>query len=435
MELQFDEDADDPRAQNNYGYEYKGADIIVQRLLALAIEQRCSDMHIETLSNRIGIRFRIDGLLQAPQLGDIEAACNQLGREMISRFQILAKLDIAERRRPQDGSFRVRVTRKGMETAVDFRVSVLPSYTGESVVMRVLDRSGAPRSIDGLGFSADVTSNLLQILKQPAGIFFVTGPTGSGKSTTLYASLMTVYRPEIRILTAENPIEYVYEQFSQSEVNERIGNTFATYLRGFLRHDPDVIMVGEIRDEDTASMALRAAQTGHLVLSTLHTSTAAGCVPRLTDLGVDGNLLASSLLGVLSQRLVREVCSGCRVPHTPPPELLREFFGGRAPHAQWMTGRGCTACHFSGYKGRLAIAELWMPTEQDVLLISKGAQFDEIRESSRQGTISMGRDVINRLCEGRTTLEELIRVLPYEHVAEFRRYFEQTREREHAAAS
>jgi type II secretory ATPase GspE/PulE/Tfp pilus assembly ATPase PilB-like protein len=416
------------KSVDEYKNDHEASDI-VRRIMRVAIERGCSDVHLETLAEKFMVRFRTDGVLQETNFGQEHNLGPGHARRIISRIKVLANLDISEHRRPQDGSFRIRVTRKGLESAVDFRVSVLPSYTGESVVMRVLDRTGAPRSVERLGFSSEVTARLVQILKQPAGIFFVTGPTGSGKTTTLYASLMTLYRPEIRILTAENPIEYVYEQFSQSEVNERIGNTFASYLRGFLRHDPDVIMVGEIRDEDTAAMSLRAAQTGHLVLSTLHTNTAAGSVPRLTDLGADGNLLASSLLGVLSQRLVREVCTSCRVPHTPPQELLREFFDVPPSHAKWMMGRGCAACHFTGYKGRLAIAELWMPSERDVLLISKGARFEEIRESSRAGTISMARDIMDRLLEGRTTLEELIRVLPYEHVSEFRRYFDQTLER------
>ena len=345
-----EEDLGFEHGKSKYVDDYKHdqeASEIVRRIMRGAIERGCSDIHLETLTEKIQIRYRTDGVLHETNFAQEHGLGPGHARRVISRIKVLANLDISEHRRPQDGSFRIKVTRKGLESAVDFRVSVLPSYTGESVVMRVLDRTGAPRSVERLGFSQAVTLPLLQILKRPSGIFFVTGPTGSGKTTTLYASLMSLYRPEIRILTAENPIEYVYEQFSQSEVNERIGNTFANYLRGFLRHDPDVIMLGEIRDEDTASMALRAAQTGHLVLSTLHTTTAVGSIPRLTDLGVDGNLLASSLLGVLSQRLVREVCSGCRTPYAPAPELLREFFTV-PPHTQWVAGRGCAACHYSG---------------------------------------------------------------------------------------
>ena len=397
---------------------------IVRRLLRIGVERGCSDIHIETLADKIHIRFRVDGILQEISTSQILGMKPTHARRIVSRIKILSKMDISERRRPQDGSFRIRTTRNGQQSSVDFRVSVLPSYTGESVVLRILDRSDSPKSIDDLGFSDEVRTGLREVLSRPTGIALVTGPTGSGKSTSVYASLMTVYRPEIRILTAEDPVEFVYEQFSQSEVNERIGNTFATYLRGFLRHDPDVIMIGEIRDEETATMALRAAQTGHFVLSTLHTNTAVGTISRLLDLGVDANLVASSLLGVLSQRLIRATCSHCSAPYMPPPELLREFFVTPPADAIWLKGRGCQHCNFTGYKGRMPVDELWRPSEEDVVLISKGGSFEQIRASSRKTTISMARDVMGRLLEGRTNLEELIRVLPYEHVGEFRRSHE-----------
>ncbi len=393
---------------------------IVRQILSLAIERGCSDIHLETLSDSLHVRFRVDGVLQELASDALQQTCNENARRVISRVKILAKLDIAERRRPQDGSFRVRVDRGAEQINVDLRVSVVPSYYGESVVLRILDRSRAPRSIDQLGFSAEVTEKLHQMLKRTTGILLITGPTGSGKSTTLYASLMTLFRPEIRILTAEDPIEYVYEQFSQSEVNERIGNTFANYLRAFLRHDPEVIMVGEIRDEDTAQMAFRAAQTGHLLLSTLHTNSAIGAVGRLLDLSVDPNLVGSSMIGVLSQRLVRQVCQACKTAYSPSPDLLREFFDEPPADAKWYKGRGCSACNYSGYKGRLCVSELWVPNEHDIILINKNAPFDEIRESSKRSTIPMARDVAARLAAGRTNLEELIRVLPYSSVYEFR---------------
>jgi type IV pilus assembly protein PilB len=258
------------------------------------------------------------------------------------------------------------------------------------------------------------------LLQRPAGILLVTGPTGSGKTTTLYAALMTAYRPEIRILTAEDPIEYVYEQFSQSEVNERIGNTFGRYLRAFLRHDPEVIMIGEIRDEETAEMAFRAAQTGHLLLSTLHTNDAISAVTRLIDMRVDPNLLASSLLGVLAQRLARMVCSACRKPYQPSRDLIKEFFVHEPEGLTFYRGAGCTVCNYTGYRGRTSIAELWVPSEEDVILISKSAPFDEVRASALRSTVSMALDVIERLSSGRTNLEELIRVMPYSAVYQFR---------------
>jgi len=353
-------------------------------------------------------------------MGQLQDACNERVREIISRLKVLGRLDIAERRRPQDGSFRMKVERAGEQTSIDFRISVVPGYYGESVVLRVLDRKSVPKSLEELGFSSQITEKLREMLKRPAGILLITGPTGSGKSSTLYASLMTLYKPQIRIVTAEDPIEYVYEQFSQSEVNERIGNTFASYLRAFLRHDPEVIMVGEVRDEETAEMAFRAAQTGHLLLTTLHTNDALSAVTRLRDLKVDPNLIASSLLGVLAQRLVRAVCPQCKAEYSPAPELLKEFFDTAPPDLKWYKGKGCSHCNFTGYRHRLAIAELWVPNENDVILIAKNASFEELRSSAAHSTVFMAEDAANRLRGGATNLEELIRMLPYSSIYRFR---------------
>ena len=396
------------------------ADGAVRQLLALALERRCSDIHLEMLAGRLLVRFRVDGILQELALGPLQETCNQISREVISRIKVLAKLDIAERRRPQDGSFRVRLERNNEALNVDLRVSIVPSYYGESCVLRILDKKNAPTTIDQLGFSPAISSQFRALLQRPAGILLVTGPTGSGKSTTLYAALMTTYRPEIRVLTAEDPIEYVYEQFSQSEVNDRIGNTFGRYLRAFLRHDPEVIMIGEIRDEETAEMAFRAAQTGHLLLSTLHTNDAISSVTRLLDMHVDPNLLASSMLGVLAQRLARVVCASCKQEYQPSKELLREFFVHEPEGLAFYRGAGCQTCNYTGYRGRTSIAELWVPSEEDVILISKSAPFDDVRASARESTVSMAQDVIERLSTGRTNLEELIRVMPYSSVYQFR---------------
>jgi type IV pilus assembly protein PilB len=409
--------------KSKYVEEYvqdKKADSAVRQILALAIERHCSDVHLENLAGRLQVRFRVDGMLQELNLGSIQQVCDQSAREIVSRIKILGKLDIAERRRPQDGAFRARIERDGQPMNVDFRISIVPGYYGESVVLRILDKANAPKSIDHLGFSAEITAKLHQLLKRPSGILLITGPTGSGKSTTLYAALMTLYRPEIRILTAEDPIEYVYEQFSQSEVNDRIGNTFARYLRAFLRHDPEVMMIGEIRDEETAEMAFRAAQTGHLLLSTLHTNDAISSVTRLGDMHVDPNLAASSLLGVLAQRLVRAVCPDCREEYEPSAELVREFFPERPKRMPFYRGRGCESCNYSGYRGRMSVAELWVPNDEDIILISKRASMDEIRASARRSTISMVEDAWQRLLDGRTNLEELIRMLPYSSVYQFR---------------
>ncbi len=425
--LELITDEEDTSVANRYADDVREAraDALVRQLLGLALTRRATDIHLEPLSTGVHIRLRIDGVLQEVANGHLQDQCNERAREVVSRLKVLGKLDIAERRRPQDGSFRMKVDRNGDQNSIDFRISVVPGYYGESVVLRVLDRKSAPRSLDELGFSTEITTRLRDLLKRPSGILLITGPTGSGKSTTLYAALMTLYRPQIRIVTAEDPIEYVYEQFSQSEVDERIGNTFASYLRSFLRHDPEVMMVGEIRDEETAEMAFRAAQTGHLLLTTLHTNDALSAVTRLRDLRVDPNLIASSMLGVLAQRLVRAVCPKCGVEYTPSPDLLKEFFGNTPPDWKWQKGKGCSYCNFSGYRERLAVAELWIPNENDVLLIAKNADSEELRTSAARSTIGMAEDAANRLKSGVTNLEELIRMLPYNRVTQFRQLVEQ----------
>ena len=398
----------------------KRADQLFQQVLVAAIESRCSDIHLEMLQGGLNVRFRIDGVLRSPDFGQGQQALNQGMREIVSRIKILAKLDIAERRRPQDGSFRFTIERAGAKSTVDLRVSMIPSYSGESVVIRILDTSGAPTGLADLKLDPAMTEGIASALQRTAGIFLVTGPTGSGKSTTLYACLGHLRSPEIRILTAEDPVEYVYDDLSQSEVNPEIGNTFATFLRAFLRHDPEVIMVGEIRDEDTAEMAFRAAQTGHLLLSTLHTNSAIAALPRLLDLGIDPSLIASSLLGVISQRLARQVCPSCREDDESTPELVKEFFGKATPDVDLAKGAGCAACHGIGYKGRALIADLWVPDQHDHLLIMRKAPFEEVRASAARTTISMAQVAHARLREGRTTLEELTRVLPYTAILEHR---------------
>ena len=420
LELLTDQHADPP-ARAVGDSQPERADDVVRRLLSIAIDHDASDIHLEMLANRLQIRFRIDGLLESIDLGDLQATCDESAREIISRFKILGRLDIAERRRPQDGRFRLRVERRGEQREIDLRLSIVPSHYGESVVVRVLDRKKAPTSLVELDFPAQVSDALRQLLARPSGMLLVTGPTGSGKSTTVYASLMTVYSPSIRVLTAEDPIEYLYEQFSQSEVNEQIGNTFPHYLRAFLRHDPEVIMVGEIRDDETAAMAFRAAQTGHLLLSTLHTNSAVETIQRLREMKVDANTLASSLLGVLNQRLARRVCANCRTEYEPAADLLREFYESRPAAMKFYKGKGCRQCSYTGYRGRLTVAELWAPSQSDIVMISKGVPSEELRTSVQANMFSMADAAMHRLRDGRTNLEELIRVLPYQVVYDFRR--------------
>ena len=399
------------------------ADELFRQILFRALEQNCSDIHLEMLPSGLHVRYRIDGVLRQPHFGPLQDNLDQNMREITSRIRILCKLDIAERRRPQDGSFQVCVNRGGNKVTIDLRVSVIPSHSGESVVIRILDQTRAPRSIGALDLSPVVSSRLEELIQRPTGILLVTGPTGSGKSTTLYACLMKLHRPEIRILTAEDPVEYVYEELSQAEVNEDIGNTFATYLRAFLRHDPEIIMVGEIRDQETAEIAFRAAQTGHLLLSTLHTNSAIAALPRLLDLQIESSLIASSLIGVISQRLVRRICLDCRQEYTPSPTALHEFFETVPPDLVFYRGAGCAACGFSGYKGRMMVADLWVPDDQDLGLITRRAPFDEVCESARRTTYSMAQDAHERLLAGTTTVEELLRVLPYGAIEEHRARF------------
>ena len=415
----------DETSKSRYLEEYQQtqrADDAVRKIINIAVKNRASDIHIESLDNRALIRCRIDGVLQEMNFGILQDSINRNRKEIISRIKILGKLDIAEKRRPQDGSFRVRVEKNGEIVTVDFRVSIVPSYYGENVVLRILDKRNAPTSIHDLGFSQKITDQLQQLLKRTTGILLITGPTGSGKSSTLYAALMTLFRPEIRILTAENPIEYVYDNLSQCEVNEKIGNTFANYLRAFLRHDPEVIMVGEIRDQETAEMAFRAAQTGHMLLSTLHTNDAISAVTRLLDLNIEANMITSSLLGVLAQRLVRKVCDGCREDYTPSEELLKAFFSTPPMDIRWSRGKGCLQCNGTGYKGRMAVTELWMPSEDDVVLINKGVPFDEIKASAQKSTILMADDAMAKIRAGKTTLEELMRTLSYSSIEQFHRF-------------
>ncbi len=411
--LEESKETPDESEQLDEDQALKRADQIVREIIRAATEHGASDIHLETMERQMTVRFRVDGVLKDLAIPNLEDTLAANKRAIVSRLKILASLDIAEKRRPQDGSFRVQTQRGSEMVNLDFRLSVIPGYYGENVVLRILDQRAAPKSLEQLGLIEKTEKKMRQALKATEGIFLVTGPTGSGKSTTLFGVLMHLHRPSIKILTAEDPIEYVYDSFIQCEVNDRIGNTFAGYLRSFLRHDPEVIMVGEIRDTETAEMAFRAAQTGHLLLSTLHTNDAISAVTRLIDLGVDKNLIASSLRGVLAQRLVRELCPECKQEKAPPADLLKEFFDNVVPDFTWYAGAGCQHCSYTGYRGRLALGELWIPSEKDILLINKGVPIEEIRESATESTITMMEDAMVKLREGKTNLEELIRMLPY----------------------
>jgi type IV pilus assembly protein PilB len=396
------------------------ADEIVRELLQVAIDRGASAIHLEAVDTGLQARFRVDGMLQHFDLGPLGEDLARQREEVLSDIKILATLDIAERRRPQDASFRAQVEVEDRPVPMDFRVSVIPSYYGENAVIRILDPRGAPESVAALKMAAPVTERLRQLIRSSAGTILVTGPTGSGKSTSLFAIMKSVYRPEIKIVTAEDPVEYVCPQFCQHEVDRRVGNTFAAYTRSFLRHDPEVIMLGEIRDSETAKLAFRAAQTGHLVLSALHASDALSAVARLTDLGLDSTACTSSLLGVLAQRLVREICLDCKEEYVPAPGLLETTFDVVPSGLRWYRGAGCSRCHQTGYKGRLVLAELWTPGVDDVLLINQDAAFDLVVAAAGKNTYSMATDALAKLREGRTTLDELLRVLPPSALLELR---------------
>lgn len=421
--VQFDLIEDFLPAEGNrskYVVDYN-VDSLLRKLLSTGIKNGASDIHLENSEQGLMVRFRIDGVLQTVNLGEEEELVSTHGRPIVSKIKILCDLDITEKRRPQDGSFRIRTSNDGIVRNIDFRVSVVPSKLGENVVIRILDKIG-PMSMDSLGFSAGHSEELLRLLVKPTGIFLVTGPTGSGKSSTLYAILGKLNHSGVKTLTVEDPIEYSIDGVSQSEVNEAIGNTFVTFLRAFLRQDPDNIMVGEIRDRETASVAIRAAMTGHTVLSTLHTNDATSTVPRLIDMGIDPTLISTTLRCVLAQRLTRKICGLCRETYQPASNIMDEFLIGNNLPFLFQRGRGCSQCNFTGFSGRIPIVELWIPSREDLLLINKSPDNVALRDGAfvKNSRLSMLEDGLIRARLGETTLEELLRVVPYEQIVEFR---------------
>ena len=352
---------------------------LVNLIISKAIEARASDIHIEPFEKDLKVRYRIDGILY-----DVESPPKKLKAAVISRVKIMAKLNIAERRLPQDGRIKLKVLGKD----IDLRVSTLPTMYGESVVMRILDKSNSNLyDIRRLGFPEDSLRDLEALIRRPHGILLVTGPTGSGKTTTLYSALDTINLPDKKIITIEDPVEYQMDGINQIQVNPQIGLTFASGLRHIVRQDPDVIMVGEIRDLETAEIAIRAALTGHLVFSTLHTNDAPSAITRLVDMGAEDYLIASSLLGVLAQRLVRVICPHCRVEVFPVPEMLDEIGyrrgNGHEPH-RFFEGKGCEHCANTGFIGRVGIYELMlMNDEMRKLTVGQGGFGTDPQEGAR----------------------------------------------------
>ncbi len=374
---------------------------LVNFIIADALAKRASDIHMEPYERRFRIRFRVDGVLYDQM--DVPL---RLRDAVIARVKIMSNLDIMERRVPQDGRIKVRI--KGKE--VDLRVSTVPTVFGEKVVMRLLEKSGLAFDLTQLGFDEDQLKVFVEATEKPYGMVLLTGPTGSGKTTTLYSALLRLNNSEVNIMTAEDPVEYNFEGINQVQIREEIGLTFASALRAFLRQDPDIILVGEIRDMETADIAIKAALTGHLVFSTLHTNDAPSTVTRLIDMGVEPFLVASSLNLVVAQRLVRKVCSSCRKEYSPPPSLL-ERLGLDDDGSVFYKGEGCPACNETGYKGRVALYEVMPISKKIRTLVVERVTADHIRTVALEEGMKTLRQVgIEKARAGITTLEEVMRV-------------------------
>ncbi len=383
---------------------------LLNYVLYQAIRDKASDIHLEPFEDEFKIRYRVDGVLY-----ELEAPPPHLAVALISRVKVMSDLDIAETRMPQDGRIELTVGGK----PVDLRVSTLPTMFGESCVMRVLDRSVVSLDVDNLGFGRDDREQLRELLKLAHGIVLVTGPTGSGKTTTLYGLLNESNREEVKIITVEDPVEYDLEGIVQVPVNEEIGVSYARVLRTILRQDPDVILVGEIRDKETAQTAIEASLTGHLVFSTLHTNDAPSAVARLVDIGVEPFLITATLQAVVAQRLVRKICSDCHVEYEPSDDVLRELgltrsdVGGRS----FARGKGCEHCNFTGYRGRMALGEILVLDERLRSAILDNASTGELNALAREsGMRTLRTNGLRAILDGATTVEEVLRETIHEAV-------------------
>ena len=382
---------------------------LVNNILFQAVKQGASDIHIEPFEKEMRIRYRIDGVMY-----DIMAPPKRVQGALVSRIKIMANLNIAEKRIPQDGRIAIKVADK----AVDIRVSILPVAFGERIVMRLLDKSRTFANLEDLGMSKHDLEIVIRSIQRPNGIVYVTGPTGSGKTSTLYSILSRLNKPEVNIITVEDPVEYQMAGIGQVQVREKVGLTFAAALRSILRQDPDIIMIGETRDQETAQIAIQSALTGHLVLSTLHTNNAPAAVTRLIDMGVEPFLIASSVVAILAQRLVRTLCSDCKKPYNPPAELLQRL-GLNQQEAKKITfyqAIGCDQCSGHGYRGRRAIFEVMEMTPAIAHLTMERADTSTIRHKAQQeGMTMLIDDGIAAIKAGLTTIEEVLAVASIEH--------------------
>jgi type IV pilus assembly protein PilB len=385
---------------------------LMHLIIQEAVTMRASDIHIEPFADRVRIRYRVDGVLM-----ERDSAPRRLLGAMISRIKIMGFIDIAEKRRPQDGRIKILVAGKD----IDMRVSIIPTSHGQSVVMRILDRDNIKVGLQDLGFGDDDFARFKTLIKRPNGILLVTGPTGSGKTTTLYAALNDLNRPDTKIITAEDPVEYYLPGVNQCEVKSKIGMTFARIIRAMLRQNPNILLVGEIRDLETAETAIQASLTGHLVFSTLHTNDAPSAITRLVDIGIQPFLVASSVLAIMAQRLVRKVCPKCKMRYEPPPHLLTSL-GLRpeiAKKANFMKGKGCNHCNKKGYRGRQGIYELMIMTPQVREMAFKGESTQNVRRMARkQGMRTLFEDGIVKAIRGITTIDEVLRVTQKDVLAE-----------------
>ncbi len=375
---------------------------LVNLIFAQAVRDGASDIHIEPDELVLRIRFRIDGVLY-----EVPSPPKHLKAAITSRIKVMSNLNIAETRKPQDGHIRMRVEGNN----IDVRVSILPTVFGENVVLRILNPQSIAIGLEQLGFSSHVLRKFKEIIFRPHGVLLNTGPTGSGKTTTLYAALQTVNSMDKNIITVEDPVEYRLRLIRQVQVNQKIGVTFANGLRSILRQDPDIIMIGEIRDVETAEIAVQAALTGHFVFSTLHTNDATGAIPRMIHMGVEPFLVAASLEGIMAQRLARKICPQCRESYDPDPLLLEHFDLDPKAKIKFYRGAGCEFCRGTGYKGRIAVLELIDMTAEMRHLTLRKASVEEIKEQARRdGAIFMETDALNKVMDGTTTIEEMSRI-------------------------
>jgi type IV pilus assembly protein PilB len=413
VDAEFVEDMDDDLGMDHDAIDAaSNAPVVkyVNATLMEAVRQRASDIHFEPFEREVAVRFRIDGALR-----EVTAPPKRLMNAVVSRIKIISGLDIAERRLPQDGRAKLKLG----DRVVDMRVSTLPVVHGEKVVMRILDKTATSMDIDSLGFDPMTLKEMKRVLQTPHGVIVLTGPTGSGKTTTLYSFLKHVYSPEINIVTVEDPVEYQLPGINQVQVRANIGMSFAAALRSILRQDPDVVMIGEMRDQETLEIAVRAALTGHLVFSTIHTNTAVATVTRMADMGLARYMITSSLICAISQRLIRMICPKCKEPYTPSPALqqqLAQSFRQPSVEIDLWRGNGCAFCNNSGYKGRLAVHEyMTMTPKLREMIIAERPETELEEECQRNGMRTLRQSCFMKLLDGLTTVEEAVSLFYEDH--------------------